>query len=93
MRFALGVLLVFGFLSFETKHAGTSSGQTVSPGIGLRVGEEGAELRVARSVWPCRIQRDLARDEGDASSFLSIGGLVTLLQSAARAAAKVEGKI
>lgn len=40
MRFALGVLLVFGFLSFETKHADTSSGQTVSPGIGLRVGEK-----------------------------------------------------
>ena len=40
MRLALGVLLALGFFGFGTKQADTSSGQTVSAGIGLRVGEK-----------------------------------------------------
>ncbi|MFZ1975666.1 MAG: hypothetical protein WAU89_22670 [Candidatus Acidiferrales bacterium] len=40
MRLALGVLLIFGFFGFGKKQADTSGGQTVSPGIGLRVGQQ-----------------------------------------------------
>src|SRR5258708_5539800 len=47
----------------------------------------GAGVRSFRSVRPCTIQRDRERVEGHCPSFFSLRRLVTLLQSAARAAA------
>src|SRR5437660_8037362 len=79
---------------FSPYRTGNATGQT-SPCSVYWLGN-----RPARScVWPARsirqrtVQRDSEGYEGHNSSFLPLCGLVTLLQSAARAVAKREEKI
>src|SRR5713226_8203969 len=53
----------------------------------------GSGVRSVRSIRPCTIQPDPQRSEGHCPSFFPFGRLVTLLQSAARAAAKRKTEI
>jgi len=89
----IAVLFLAGLCASVNGQENPSTDHTFSPSVGLEIGQQAPTFALADQFGHTHSNATLKGPKGTVLLFLSLRGLVTLLQGAARAAARCKTEI
>jgi len=93
MKFAVAILFFVGLFGLSGGQENPPTNQAAPPSVGLEIGRPAPAFALSDQFGHEQSNETLKGSKGTVLLFFPFGRLVTLLQSAARAAAKRKTKI